>query len=74
MALLPESLPLPPILSEEFWCDSGPVLSLPPGLTHSGRPPITINLANFLGHTIPLGIPTLVGSSGTRLPAVSLPF
>lgn len=36
--------------SDDTWC---PALSLPPGPTHSVRPPITINLANFLGHTIP---------------------
>lgn len=32
-------------------------LFLPPGPTHSMRPPVTINLANFLGHTIPPGSP-----------------
>lgn len=32
-----------------------PALSLPPGAHTVSQPSITINLANFLGHTIPQG-------------------
>lgn len=56
-----------PMCSEKPPCLA---LSLPPGPTHPARPPITINLANFLGHTVPRG-PHFGGQQRNKTPCYS---
>lgn len=54
MSVLRQSFccPISQVSSDET---PSPTLSLPLGHTHSVRPPITINLANFLGPAVPQG-------------------
>ena len=71
-SLLSERVSLLPVLSEELSLCALP-LPLPPG-PHSVRPSVTINLANFLGPTVPQG-PHFGGQQRNKTPCcVPFPF
>lgn len=69
-----ESVSLPLFHQKTFEDTPCPALSLPPGAHTVSKPSITINLANFLGHTIPPGTPLWWAALEQDSPLFPFPF